>query len=208
MRRRDVGKHRRIGEHLKCNRQEAWIARALTRCARVRDSRFAISLAVGRLSHWWRNLWLSKGMGSVKTQTKSKDLDRDHEQRVRNSPYGLHTSINFLFPCPRSPSLPVLHHFFYTEADSQQISVSRIPPSSSPMSRHPFSPRFSSGVIITRPTPPLPRQPILMIRGERLQRLENGIQSVSIWTRSESGADGRFIQVDQEMLFEIILAAK
>jgi len=76
------------------------------------------------------------------------------------------------------------------------------------MSRHPSSPRFSNGVTTTGPTLPPPRLPILTIQEGRPQRLESGIPSGSRHLSCGHDADERFIQVDQEMLFEIILAAK
>jgi hypothetical protein len=117
------------------------------------------------------------------------------------------------FPRPRLvPSLlnPAPSTLFghLLETNVQISEFNQINPSTSPMSLLPSYPRSSNGVNITGPIPQLPRLPTLMIQGGRLQRLESGTLSEFMSLCLRVVADDRFIQVDQEMLFEIILAAK
>jgi hypothetical protein len=114
-----------------------------------------------------------------------------------------------------SPFTHQSHPFFllvslshFVETNNQISESSQINPSTFPTSLHPSFPRSSNGVNTTGPIPPLRRLPILMIQGGRPQKLENGIPSGSLLLLYWVVADDRFIQVDQEMLFEIILAAK
>jgi len=90
-----------------------------------------------------------------------------------------------------------------------QISeFNQISPSTCPMSPPPSYPRSSNGVSTTGPIPLPLRLPTPMTQGGRLLKSENGIPSESNHSGYTVVTDDRFIQVDQEMLFEIILAAK